>query len=265
MATNEQIEALTTRLLRGEEFLSYSALSCFGESPKHFIDYKFKDKKKTEAMLYGSVLHCLVLEPNEFNNRYAIAPALSKATKTGKVAHIEFMETAGDRVVISASTHTKAINTMQSIKGNWPANRLLNMIEVKEKHIEWEFMNFKFHGFIDGLKPQRLVMDLKSCADASPRKFQRDIVAMDYHLQAAMYLEGLGQDLPYYIIAADGDGGVSVHLLDDRLINAGRERYYFLMDAINKCILKEDFRSSFNFYSDRGDGVFIAEKPAYMY
>jgi hypothetical protein len=53
-------------LMSGESHLSYSSLKAFKKSPIDFINYKMGKKETTDAMLFGSMLHCLVLEPQDF-------------------------------------------------------------------------------------------------------------------------------------------------------------------------------------------------------
>lgn len=261
----EQIEALACRLTSGEEFLSYSSLTNFAESPKHFLEYKFKTKEKTDAMIFGNVVHCLILEPSQFEKRYAICPPCDRRTTVGKKIYADFQESSAGKQEITSECHLSAQAMVNSIRMNLPANRIIQSMQEKELSVEWEFMGFKHHGFIDGFTPLKFMCDIKTCADANPRKFQRDIVQMDYHVQAAMYLEGKEADVPYYIIAADKTGGVSVHLLDERLINAGIERYKFLIESLNRCILLDAWDKSYDFYSERHDGIFLAEKPSYLY
>lgn len=278
METNTRktkIDELVSRLLNGEEPLSYSSLSNFAESPKHFIEYKLEKKKTTDAMTFGQVVHCLVLEEGDFEKRYfiiddteqcnKIGGAKPRATKLYKAWLKDLISQNNGKELISPQCYLDAKAMQLSIKTNFPANNLLKQKGENEIKANWEYLNFKFRGFIDKYKAGKFILDLKTCADASPRKFQRDIISMDYHLQSAMYLTAVNEDVPYYLIAADKSGGVSVHLLDERLINLGRERYAFLMENLNRCILLDAFNRSFDFYSERGDGIFVADKPAYLY
>src|SRR5687767_9617340 len=66
----EHIDRIVNGLMSHENHLSYSSISAFKHSPRKFIDYKMGIKEETDAMLYGSMLHCLVLEPDDFFNRY---------------------------------------------------------------------------------------------------------------------------------------------------------------------------------------------------
>src|ERR1043165_496679 len=263
-----QMDSIVEQLLKGEMRLSYSALSAFKESPAAFVQYKFRQKVTTEAMAFGSMVHCLILEPEDFDNRYftfddtekcrEIGGEKPRATKVYKEWKAATCAAAGERTIISPEdfAHAKAI--ADNVKNNRAAAKILRLCPVHEKGIEWEYKNFKFHGFIDG-DGEEVTFDLKICADASPRKFQRAIIDMDYHMQGAMYQYGNGKVKRHYIIAADKTGGVSVHLLHDKLIEKGMEEYDRLIGKFNECILSDAWDQSYEFYSDRYDGTFICE------
>src|ERR1700722_5883559 len=71
MLTRVQMMApIIEMIMRGDMMLSYTALANFIDSPKDFADYKLQKKEPTKAMIYGSMVHCLVLEPRDFLNRY---------------------------------------------------------------------------------------------------------------------------------------------------------------------------------------------------
>lgn len=270
----EIIQDIIDKLLRHESHLSYSSLSCFKESPRSFIDYKLKEKKETDAMIFGSMVHCLILEPAEFENRYYVLDDAEVCIQIGGAkpratnAYKEWKSTeeayAGDRVIISLEDFNNANYMALNVKHNRAASKVLNQATEHEKKIEWELKNFKFRGVIDG-EGEDIIFDLKSCADASPKKFHRAIIEMDYHLQAALYLKGVGVKKRYFIIAMDRNNGVSVHELSDSLIDHAMNEVDNLLDKFNECILNDEFDTSFDFWADRFDGIFFADKPAYLY
>lgn len=225
-------------------------------------------------MIFGSMVHCLILEPKEFENRYfiledteicsQIGGAKPRATNAYKEWKSEQESKAGERTIISKEDFEAANYMALNVKYNRAASKILNQATEHEKNIEWELKNFKFRGIIDG-EGEDIIFDLKSCADASPRKFQRTIIDMDYHLQAALYLKGVGVKKRYFIIAMDKNNGVSVHELSDSLIEHAMNEIESLLDKFNECILNDEFNTSFDFWAERFDGIFIADKPAYLY
>lgn len=267
-------ELLIERLQKGEEKLSYSSLSCFAESPKHFIEYKLRQKVQTDAMFLGSVVDCLLLTPSLFPERYFVLNDLEKCNEIGGAKprstnkykewyQLQLSLNKGKELVEYEVFFT-AKKYVEAIERNVPANKILSIADTAQKEITWRFDNYTFRGFIDKFKERTLVIDLKTCSDATPSKFQRTIIDFDYYLQAAMYLTGIDEDLPYYIIAADKNGGVSVHLLDKKLIDFGKERYKYLVEKFNTCILLDAWDRSYDFYSSRKDGVFVATKPGWL-
>ena len=52
--------------------LSYSALCAFKKSPNHLLKYWEGKTKVTDAIQFGSIIHKLLLEPDSFNDDYAV-------------------------------------------------------------------------------------------------------------------------------------------------------------------------------------------------
>jgi hypothetical protein len=269
------IEQIIAKLMSGESWLSYSSLSCFKGSPKDFIDYKLKQRVETDAMVYGSMVHCLVLEPEDFENRYmviqddeicaSIGGAKPRATNAYKAWKEEQLAAAGERIIVDTNDFKNAQIVAFNVRNNRASRKVLSLCPEREKPIEWEFQNFKFKGFIDGFG-EKAIFDLKTCPDAQQGKFQRDIINNDYYLQAAMYLYGSGIGVTdYFIIAADKVGGISVHQLDVHLLEYGMKEYTYLLERFNECILSDRFDESYDFWSKRHDGIYIAERSTKMF
>lgn len=84
---------LIAQLHSGDFTLSFSSLSAFAVSPRAFIAYKLKERKETKAMRLGTAVHCLVLEPEKFRERYIVAKTVNGATKEGKAYWAELYQT----------------------------------------------------------------------------------------------------------------------------------------------------------------------------
>lgn len=66
--------------------VSKSQLDQIAESPATYIWAKNAplDQEKLKAFDMGSAIHCLLLEPDEFESRFIIAPPFNRRTNAGK-------------------------------------------------------------------------------------------------------------------------------------------------------------------------------------
>lgn len=275
----EKIKKLLQDLADGKRSLSYSALREFRESPQDYIDYALREKVQTEAMLLGTVTHCLVWEAKEFEKRYTVMDDTAickklvdekgskspRATNDYKAWKEQFYNDHAGLNIISLKIVNSAKFMAKAVLSNRAARIVINMFDEFEKKISWEYKNFSFTGFIDGVGPKAMG-DLKVMKSAQSRKAQRAIIDNWYYGQGAMYLVGyLQKQIPYYNICVDRKGGVSVHLIEAKLINHGIEEYETLVDNFNLALYKERFAESYDFWSELKSGVYIMEKPAFMY
>lgn len=269
-----KVDKLIADLMSGEKTLSFSSLKAFKNSPSDFIDYCFREKQQTDAMLLGTLIHCLVLEPDMFSERYTVMDDSDimaqladsgnpRNTKIYKEWKANFLASAVGEV-ITFKMKQQAEIIAGNITHNRAAKKVLDLCPKREQKIEWQYKNFGFRGFYD-LGGEKIRADIKKVPDASPRKAQRTIIEMWYHGQAAMYLTAEGIILPFYIICADSKGGVSVHKLDKSIIEQGLDDYSKTVDKFNECLIKENFNQSYDFWAESYDGIFTCDKPAYMY
>jgi hypothetical protein len=199
--------------------LSYSALSQFSKSPNHLLSYWNRDFEPTPAMLYGSLLHKMILQPETFSDEYAVY----EGTRRGAVWN-EFKELNEDKSIVTQKEYNHAFKTFKKAKENKVFRKLLMQTNEAEKHIEWKYNGINYHGFCD-MVGDDFIADIKTCQDAGD-KFQRELKYGDYSLQAAMYLTGLPKK-NYYIIAIEkGEPyNVQVYKLGDQMLHYATQRY----------------------------------------
>ena len=76
------------------DHINASAINCFINKGakcycETYIDGSLRNEP-SKAMITGSMLHCSLLEPTEFDKRYAVAPDVDMRTKVGKKAYADF-------------------------------------------------------------------------------------------------------------------------------------------------------------------------------
>lgn len=267
VSRDEKIDGIIKKILRHESPLSYSSLSQFAESPADFIRYKLKEFERTEAMIYGAMVHCLILEPGKFYDRYFILDDKAKkkeiggakpgATTAYKDWFLNTKVTAGKKELVTTEDFEMANSIASGVINNRSANAILNLCPEREVKIEWEYLNYRFSGIVDG-KGKGNKFDIKTCTDANPKKFRWTILDMWYHVQAAMYGVA-GNDLNdnYFIIAVDKKGGISCHQLSSGLLEKGRKEYEYYVNKFSECILSDSFNNSnYDFFAERWDGIY---------
>lgn len=212
--------------------LSYSALSQFKKSPNHLLKYWEGKTKVTDAMQFGSIIHKLLLEPDSFNDEYAVFEGARRAGKEWQA----FKAVNDNKQIIKLSELDDANEIAKNAMNNPIFNKLMQNKVHTEKEVTWNHAGVGFKGFVDlesYIDGKTIVCDIKTTTDAGKR-FQRDLIYNDYKMQAAMYLENY-DDADYYIIAVETTSpyNVQVYRLGCNIISQGFTEYCNLVDKYN--------------------------------
>jgi hypothetical protein len=180
--------------------LSYSSLKAFNTSPNHLLNYWAKVFTPTPAMAKGSLIHTLILEPEEFESRYAVWDGGRRAGKEYKA----FQESNEGKDILKAEEVEEVTKIVDSVKNNV----LLNKMTGTELLVEWDLNGQPFKGFVDGFG-DGFILDVKTTSDASPKAFLRDVIKYKYYWQAALYLNAneelnfAGEKPDFFILAVE--------------------------------------------------------------
>lgn len=236
--------------------VSNSRLNQFELSPKHLLWYLNNRPEPTPAMKFGSAFHMRLLQPELFNDFYSIAPNVDKRSKIGKEIWEQFSTANTNKESISTDDVNRIDAMIEAINDNAHAADLINNLTHREVDSMWidAVTKAPMRGIIDGIANDYLI-DVKTCANARPDKFQRDAWNMNYHRQAAIYMDSY--EIPkrdFYFIAIEKDApyGVSVHRLSNELIEIGREKYRKLLVEYQVWIEMEMVRSGYEHWTISG-------------
>jgi exodeoxyribonuclease VIII len=173
--------------------LSHSKLSCLAQNPMEFKMRYVDDPptlppKESDAFAMGHAVHCLALEPEKFDERFAVAPKVDRRTTAGKVAWAEYLADCEGKTVLDEQDHADAIACVQALN-NHPEFATI-MAQPRRVEVEHQFDLFG-HRFkakpdciVDSMK---LIVDIKTTDDASPHRWQWSAVDYGYHRQAWIY------------------------------------------------------------------------------
>jgi hypothetical protein len=222
------IENLPSADYHAHPAVSKSVLDKIARSPLHARAYLdgVRDEP-TAAMQFGTALHCAVLEPQRFATEYAVFDG-DRRTKDGK-ARYEELRASGTQIISAADRD--AISAMvMSVRQHNVADSLLQN-GVAEHSVFWPHpatgLDCKCRPDW-WLQDDSIVVDLKTCEDASPAAFARSVAAYRYHVQAAHYLAGTqARRFVFIAIEKRAPYAVAVYELDAAALEHGhalRER-----------------------------------------
>lgn len=169
--------------------LSNTGIKRFMKSPCHYQYFMTWGSEPTTAQELGSLFHLAVLEPDRYLTDVTI---YDEGIRRGKKWD-EFQK-ANEGKTIARPDDVETVKLMaDSITCHDTASGILQGAQF-EFTVMW---NDPAYGFACKARPDILrpdlgiIADLKSCQDAGPDSFMRDIQTFGYDIQAAWYLSGL--------------------------------------------------------------------------
>lgn len=209
-----------------------------------------EQKEETIAMRFGSMFHAAILEQSQFDDRYVIVPKEIKFnTKEGKQLKAD-IESSGKTVIKETEfedAKAMAHQLLSSLKqcdidiyqGTWEEPLLTDDARCKPDVL------IKSSDTIQ-------IIDLKTCADASPVGFERAAYRLGYHIQAAWYSKVAAQLYPRHkieFIFACGEKKApfvsQCYKATEELIHAGNLVCYEMAGCINEAIKKNEWPGYF--------------------
>lgn len=235
-----------------EEYLRWDAVSQsqlkeLARSPAHLRAYLTEPDEDTDALRIGRALHCAVLEPEEFTGpkRFGILPdGTDRRTKEGKAIWAKIVESGA--TPIKQAEHEATCAMRDALHKHTAAGYLLRCEGATELSIVWvdertgvtcKARQDKHASAVGG----GVILDVKTCTDASPREFARSIFHFGYHRQGAFYLRGaeaLGIAVQHYAILAvekSRPHACAVYRLTEGALDAGDAEVDALLALFNRC------------------------------
>lgn len=248
---------MTEKEYRTHPAISRSELWKMNESPEKFLWYKNHPIEPTPALLFGQLVHKMLLQPESFQTEFVVAPAVDRRTKAGKDEYAAFAETVGERTVVTTDDYNKALDMVTAVRMNPLANKLL--AGEKEVPFFWtdddtgEDCKVRLDCLteIDGTY---YIVDYKSTTNADTETFSnKDIVKHGYFMQAGMYSEGVMHGLnlsyrPQFVFIAQEKTepyAVNVIAASNKVMLAGVDKFRELLGKYHQCRVL-DFYPGYN-------------------
>ena len=244
---------------RSHPAISRSELWRIKQSPEKFLYYKNNPPASTPALVFGQALHKAVLEPQTFDNEFVIAPEFNRRTKQGKIDYIEFCELSQDKTVLSIDEMALVEVMTNKLNSDMFVKQLL--AGEREKPYFW----------IDDITGEQCkcradcvakigdvnyIVDLKTCENAETDVFMRKAIDFGYHVQAAMYTEGIrmnvGGDCRFVFVAIEKKEPYSINILEasDLFMQYGYDEYRELLGVYHDCRINNNFYGYLGKFND---------------
>ena len=261
--------------------LSNSSLSVLKESPTKFYERFITGEMKgqeSEAMLLGSAVHMLALEPERFDAEYVVLDGPINESKKPpgpygrdtkafqKWLDAEMMQQC--RKVLVREEFAESLAIAKAFQAHPEimaimASRAEKLFE-SEYSMEYEIGDDKVEMKckIDFVCPSdRLIVDLKTTSDPSPYAWSWSAEDFGYHRQAAIYSDAMeakyGEPFRFLfgVVRSKEPYEAAVYELDAESIQRGRSEYVALIEEYI------DRKASNDWLSDWQRGVFSINVP----
>lgn len=246
--------------------LSYSSLKNFLKSPQHYIQYITEKKEPTAAMIFGSLVDCLLLTPDDFENQFAVLPEINRHTNEGKAQYAALQDAAQGKTLIDAETLTQAQDLITALNNNASVKSYLDRVEKTQVKFNFEIDGLPFVSKLD-IIGDTFICDFKTAASAEPNSFTKSALNFDYDLQAAIYLKAVKKEKvfpDYFWIAAEKDKpfACSVIKADADFLEFGQKKLEKGIENFKYCMRENLFNKSYDFWT--ASGIFFAELPNWL-
>jgi exodeoxyribonuclease VIII len=178
-------------------------------------------------MRLGTLTHAMILEPDTFKDEFAVMPKFDRRTTVGKKAAEEFEQEHAGKIIVDETAYEKASSIAASVRKHPVAIEGLRDGNP-EVSLFWDQYGLPCKARCDYMTGSA-IFDIKTCSDASPDGFAKQIASFQYHVQAAHYAAGfreiVGWDLDRFVfIAVESEApyAVGVYTLDARSLQSGR-------------------------------------------
>lgn len=227
------------------DYVNKHQLDDINHSIRRWLWNKKCPREPTEAMIIGSATHTAVLEPDLFEQQYAVAPR-----KAGKAEYEAFVAECGDRIPLKPDV-VADINAMSNVVRKHPVMApLLGVPHIVEGTAIAE--TFGVYPWGVKVRPDLyvptagIIVDLKTARSVNVNHIKYAIKDFRYHVQAALYIDVMRKvelevnDFIFVFVEKNAPNDVYCVRLDKASIALGRIDYLNNMDRMFEYYEKGD-------------------------
>lgn len=202
-----------------------------------------RDNKSSDVFDFGSLLHCMVLEPELLEKDFI---TYSGWVRRG-AEYQQFKEDNPGKIIIAKPQMKKAEALFETYQKNETAVNLIKGIEP-EISLFSSIDDVPIKVRADGLnRERRYIVDLKTTGfGLDCDSFKVTMERFHYHLSASLYLKAFEQELGvpltfYFIVLGKSDVGCKVYKFSDKSRQLGNSQLVKAIEIYKQCISTGDW------------------------
>ena len=235
---------MTNREYREHEGISRSELFTISKTPLHFKYEQEHKKEDTPSLQFGRALHKMILEPETFNQEFAVAPQVNLRTNAGKEEYNRFLLDNPGKEVIRQDDYYTILAMCDVAHQNELVMQLLK--GEKEQSFFWTDPDT---GEVCKCRPdciteyegQKYIVDYKTTDSCEDGHFERSCRKYGYGFQAGMYTEGVFQNTyeqyGFVFIAQEKKApyAIRVYFCSPEFVAQGYDKFRELLGIYHEC------------------------------
>ena len=238
--------------------MNNTGLSEVKKGPLHYKKFlEGVPSQDTEAFAWGRAFHCIILEPNEFTDRFfileeedmlaQIGGAKPRATKAYKEWKAEQLDEAGSRDILNKDSYDVMRYLRDKVEALPQLRELLNSC-AKEKIMAATINDVPCKMKADAVNYGNFLIDLKTTSGLVT-DFEYSFNKYEYDRQMAFYAD-IAQVSNVYIIAVEksSPNGIGYFEIRPETLQRGRDKYNYLLDKYNNDFLKGGIQDFDTYY-----------------
>lgn len=245
-------EIISNRDYRKHSGISRSELQLLRKSPYHFQYAQNNPDDDSESLKFGRACHKYILEPDDFENEFAVMPKLDRRTIAGREMYDEFVEKNAKKEIITETDYDIICEMAKAMDAVPLAKELL-----KGEHEVSYFWTDPDTGIECKCRPdclstyegfgKKMLVDYKTTSSCEDGAFEKSCKKYGYQLQSGMYREGVFQntfdDVGFAFVAQEKSApyAVRIYVCSEEFINQGYDEFRSLIGTYKYCTETEDW------------------------
>lgn len=243
-------QVMSNKEYREHEGISKSQLYKITQSPLHFKYALDNPTEDTPALLFGRAVHKYILEKEDFEKEFAVAPNVDRRTKAGKEEWALFQVNNEGKDIISQDDFETIKAMAEVVECNKIAKRLLT--GKHERSFFWEDEQTQEickcrPDCLATIGDNHIIVDYKTTDNAEQEAFMKSAIKYGYDLQAGMYTEGMksntGNDYSFIFVAQEKKPPYAINILqaDEYFMKEGNNLFHDLLGIYHECKLTDNW------------------------